>query len=219
MVRRQLSIEVATAERLMAEHQRQLQMSRENIDAINLRCHDLRHQIRQLADGSATVDAEVLADVAREVSVYDSAVRTGNQALDTILTEKSLLCEQAQATLTCIADGGALSFMAPADLYALFGNALDNALEAVGQVEDPARRSISLLVRVRAGMAQVHVENTCNGVALLVDGLPQTSKRAADGTPDTLYHGFGTRSMRAIVERYGGTITYTPGPRPSRSTQ
>lgn len=212
VVRRQLTIEVATAERLMAEHERQLQMSRENIDAINLKCHDLRHQIRHLADGGTTVDAAVLADVARDVNMYDSTVRTGNQALDTILTEKRLLAEQLQVTLTCVADGTALSFMAPADLYALFGNALDNALEAVADIADPARRSISLLVHVRAGMAQIHVENTCATMTQLVDGLPQTSKLDDSGVPDTTNHGFGTRSMRAIVERYGGTLTYTPRP-------
>ncbi len=210
VVLRQMGIEVAAAQRLMAEHERQLQLSVDTIDAINLKCHDLRHQIRHLADGGTTVDATVLADAARAVSVYDSVVRTGNQALDTILTEKRLLAEQSQVTLTCVADGEALSFMAPADLYALFGNALDNALEATSRIDDPERRSISLLVRQRAGMAQIHLENTCAAPVTLVDGLPQTSKLASDGRPDTANHGFGTRSMRSIVERYGGTLTYTP---------
>lgn len=210
VVRRQMAIEVATTERLMAEHERQLQLSQETIDAINLKCHDLRHQIRHLADGGVTVDADVLAEAARDVNVYDCAVHTGNRALDTILTEKRLLAEQAHVTLTCIADGEALSFIAPVDLYAFFGNALDNALEAVERIDDPDRRSISLMVRQRAGMALVHVENTCTSSVELVDGLPQTTKLGADGSPDTTSHGFGTRSMRAIVESYGGTLTYTP---------
>ncbi len=69
------------------------------------------------------VDPAALADVAREVDVYDAAVHTGNEALDTILTEKSLVCQREGITLTCVADGSALDFMAPADIYALFGNA------------------------------------------------------------------------------------------------
>ena len=205
---RQLAVEKAATERLMAERERQYQLSRENIDAINLKCHDLRHQIRHLADGGAMVDAAVLADMAREVNVYDSQVKTGNDALDTILTEKSLLCKGEGITLTCIADGTALSHMAAPDLYSLFGNALDNAIEAVRQVEDPKRRSISLVVRKRAGMASIHVENwydPASSAQEFSDGLPRTSKA------DTASHGFGTRSMRAIVERYGGTLSLSAG--------
>ena len=206
VVVRQLSSEKAAAERLLAEQERQYQLSRENIEAINIKCHDLRHQIRSLAAGEKTVDKDVLESVARDINVYDSKVRTGNDALDTILTEKSLLCESRHITLTCVADGAALDFMAPADLYALFGNALDNAIEAVEHLDDAARRSISLIVRRRAGTVTIHVENyydpTASAKSFKGD-VPASTKG------DPLNHGFGTRSMKAIVERYGGTLAFS----------
>ena len=202
---RQLRGEVETAERLLAERERQYKLSRENMEAINLKCHDLRHQIRHLSDGGmGVVDRATLADIARDVAVYDSGVCTGNEALDTILTEKSLVCEGRNIMLTCMADGRLLDPLAPADIYSLFGNALDNAIEAVGTMAAEGRRSISLVVRARAGMASIHIENPYDGGAdalSFVDGLPQTTK------PDKAGHGFGTRSMRAIVQRYGGTLT------------
>ena len=206
VVVRQLSSEKAATERLLAEQERQYQLSRENIEAINIKCHDLRHQIRSLATGDGTVDKDVLESVAREVNVYDSKVRTGNDALDTILTEKSLLCEGRGITLTCVADGESLGFMAPADLYALFGNALDNAIEAVERLDDAARRSISLIVRRRAGTVTIHVENYYDPTASarsFKGDVPASTK----GNP--LNHGFGTRSMKAIVERYGGTLAFS----------
>ena len=227
VINRQLESEVETAERLMAERERQYALSRENIEAINLKCHDLRHQIRHLSDaGTAVADRDALADIAREVAVYDSSVRTGNDALDTILTEKSLLCERRGVTLTCMADGSVLSFMAAADIYSFFGNALDNALEAVSALPDDAMRSISLLVRRRAGMASIHIENfSAPGTHLdFEDGLPQTTK------DDRTSHGFGTRSMRVTAARYGGTIVFSsdgstfcldallPLPQPRRKT-
>ena len=52
--------------------------------------------------------AAQLGDIAREVDVYDSTVRTGNEALDTILTEKSLMCSGEGIVLTVIANGAAL---------------------------------------------------------------------------------------------------------------
>ena len=202
LYRRHLEQDMAATERLLAERERQYRMSRENIEAINIKCHDIKHQIRSLAGRGATVDAGVLDDIEREVNVYDSAVETGNEALDTILTEKSLVCEQRGITLTCVADGSALTRLAPADLYALFGNALDNAIEAVSALDDAARRSISLTVRAVVGVAAIHVENyVAAAPRFSADGLPETTKG------DRANHGFGTRSMRAIAERYGGTLS------------
>ena len=199
LVNRKLASERDTTERLLAERERQYEQSRESIEAINIKCHDLRHQIRSLASGSSAIDPAALADVAREVDVYDAAVRTGNEALDTILTEKSLVCQREGITLTCVADGAALGFMAPADIYALFGNALDNAIEAVRGAK---RQSISLVVRRAMGVVSVSVENyyAPDAQPSFEDGLPQTTKA------DKANHGFGMRSMRAIAERYGGTL-------------
>lgn len=201
LFRQRLEHDREVAERLLAEHDRQLRMSQENIEAINIKCHDLRHQIRALAEGGAVVDGAVLDDLAREVRIYDSGVKTGNDALDTILTEKRLVCESRGITLTCIADGSALAHVAPADLYAFFGNALDNAIEAASELADPARRTITLVVRRAMGCASVHVENFYEGARrFLADGTPQTTKG------DEANHGFGTRSMRQIAERYGGSF-------------
>ncbi len=206
LFRSRLEHEREVTERLLAEHDRQLRFSQQNIEAINIKCHDLRHQIRALSSGGAAVDGAVLEDLARTVRMYDSSVQTGNQALDTILTEKRLLCESRHITLTCIADGEALDMMAAADIYSLFGNALDNAIEAVGRLDDATRRSITLVVRRVMGCASVHVENYCAAsVALAADGLPATTKE------DQVNHGFGTRSMQAIAKKYGGTFSVKTG--------
>lgn len=199
LVNRKLASEKDTTERVLAERERQYEQSRESIEAINIKCHDLRHQIRALANGGAIIDPAALADVARDVAVYDAAVRTGNEALDTILTEKSLVCQREGITLTCVADGAALNFMAPADIYALFGNALDNAVEAA---RGASRRSISVVVRRTMGVTSISVENyyDLGAQPTFEDGLPQTTKA------DKANHGFGMRSMRAIAERYGGTL-------------
>lgn len=199
---RRMSSEKAETERLLAERERQYRLSRENIEAINIKCHDIRHQIRHFADRGEVVDKSTLESIAREVDVYDSVVETGNEALDTILTEKSLACSNEGIVLSCIADGAALDFMTPSDIYSFFDNALDNAIEATRRVDDPERRSITLNVARRGNMVAVSVENYYDEGAAprFVDGVLQTSKG------DTANHGFGTRSMRCIAERNGGTL-------------
>ena len=194
-----LEASAEAAEHLMHERTRQYELSRSNMDAINIKAHDIRHQIRHLGNGSMAVDQSVLDEIAHEVTIFDSKVKTGNDALDTILTEKNLVCANEGITLSCIADGSVLDFMPAADLYALFGNALENAIEATRRV-DGEKRSISLIVREAAGMASIHIENYYSGEVEFVDGTPKSSKG------DDLNHGFGTKSMRNIVERYGGTL-------------
>ena len=199
---RRLELDVAAIEHMRSADAKQYELSKRNIDAINIKCHDIRHQIRHLKKSGAMVDQGIFNEIAREVDVYDSAVKSGNGALDTIITEKSLLCERNGITLSCIADGSTLDFMRPADLYSFFGNALENAFEAVERLGDPERRSISLDVRRRGDMAVIHIENYFDGkVHLDEDGLPLTSKG------DTVNHGLGTTSMRLIIESYGGTLS------------
>jgi hypothetical protein len=199
---RRLLAERMVMRRLMHDQMQQYEMSRQNIDAINIKCHDIRHQIRHLEEigGTRTVDKDTLADIAHQVSIYDSTMKTGNKALDTILTEKALIGEKDHIRLDCIIDGGVLSFMKPADIYSLFGNAIDNAFDAVRELPED-EREISLQVRKAAGMVTAHMENGFAGEVEFRNGLPITTKG------DTSNHGFGTRSMHSIVERYGGTLT------------
>ncbi|MDE6589027.1 MAG: ATP-binding protein, partial [Oscillospiraceae bacterium] len=201
LANKHLELEVAVMSQLLEEEKKQYQMSRDNIEIINLKCHDLKHQIRQLRTDSARVDDKALREIEDAVGIYDSVARTGSDALDVILTEKSLICERAGIHLTCIADGEKIGFISPGDVYALFGNALDNAIEAVMQISDPERRSVSLNIQAHRRLLSIHVENYFGGTLAFEDDLPQTNK------VDKHYHGFGMKSMRMIVERYDGYLT------------
>lgn len=136
------------------------------------------------------------------VLAYDSFVKTGNSALDILLTEKKLYCEKYGISLACMADGRRMDFISEEDIYSLFGNALDNAIESVSG-EQPQNRFVSLSVSARSDLLVIHIDNYCaDGERIVfVDGLPQTTK------PDSLYHGLGMPSMRFLTEKYGGTMT------------
>lgn len=203
---RRLEADAVVLEKLIRDSERQYKMSRENIEAINIKCHDLKHQIRELRQGSAVIDNAALDEIEHAVGIYDAVVKTGNEALDTIITEKSLFCEREHIMLSCIADGTILNGIAPSDLYALFGNILDNAIEAVSQIGDRDRRTIGLTVKESLGMVMIHAENFYAGKVVLKDGLPVTTKRRDDGKLDTLNHGFGTQSIRHVAQNYGGSL-------------
>ena len=138
---RSLRTNVAAMERARADDAKGLAASRANAQAINVRMHDIRHQLRDL-EALGFVGTEALVELERQLDVYDAAVKTGNVALDTVLTEKGLVCEREGISLGCVADGDVLSFMAPADIYSLFGDAVDNAIEAVEKLDEPEKLSL-----------------------------------------------------------------------------
>lgn len=189
----------AVLRQLLRQQRRQLEVSRETIELINIKCHDIRHQISRLSGRITPGEAENLT---RLVDIYDGMPQTGSEALDVLLAEKSLLCGQRGIRFECMADGARLSFMDPGDVYALFGNALDNAVEAVEKLEkDGVERSIALRACERKGMLLIHIENPCAQELTWAGGLPQTTKG------DTRYHGFGMKSIRLIAEKYGGSMS------------
>lgn len=131
--RKQYERDYVTAARMLKQSEERYALTKENIELINMKCHDLKHQIR-LIRSSPAADSAALGEIEDLIQVYDSAIRTGNEALDIILAEKSLYCNRHGIRLYCIADGALLSFIADSDLYALFGNLLDNAIEAVEEL-------------------------------------------------------------------------------------
>lgn len=193
-----MNSDIESINRMWEQSKQQYDLTKKNIDLINMKCHDLKHQIRKMGRQNA-LDPSVLGEMTDIISVYDSGVETGNDALDVIISEKSLYCSNNNIPLSCIADGAKLSFMSEADLYAMFGNALDNAIEATEKLE-PDQRVIGMTVKQVNAFVVINVYNSFKGEVKLVNGLISTTKSDVD------YHGFGIKSIKMLVEKYGGEI-------------
>lgn len=192
--------ELAVNQQLWLRQQSQFQMSQANVELINRKCHDLKHQmeaIRRLKDERA-IDRQ-LQELEQAVMLYDSAIHTGNQALDVILTEKNLACEANHITMTCMVDGRGLENIDSVDLYTMFGNALDNAFESVSKLSDPEKRIIQIAAYTEGDLLMIRIRNYFEGELAMKDGLPLTTKG------DRENHGFGLKSIRYTAEKYGGT--------------
>ncbi len=196
-----LALKNEIIEQLLASEQKKQQMSAENIELINRKCHDLKHQIEALRHISSDEERNAyIRQVEKAVMFYESAVKTGNETLDLILMEKQLYCKEHGITLTGVCDGAKLRFLSTTDLYALFGNALENAIESVSG-EAPENRIISFRSAARGDFLSIHFENYLGHKLNMRDGMPLTTK------DDQSYHGFGMLSIRHIVEKYGGTMS------------
>lgn len=197
-------VELRTQQLLFKQQKEQYELRKDHIDLINRKCHDLKHQISALRGISSEKQRDrYLDEIEDSVMIYDSMMKTGNEVLDTILTERSLYCEREGITWTCMAEGDCLSFVDPIDLYTLLGNALDNAMESVCRIQDPDHRVISLNIHQKGQLVIIQMENYYQHEIAMVDGMPRTSKG------DTDYHGIGLHSIESTAEKYGGSISIT----------
>lgn len=194
--------ELRTLNLLRQQQAEQYAISKENVDLINRKCHDLKHQIEAVRHVVGEEEREeYLKEVEDSIQIYSAIVKTGNEVLDTLLTEKSLRCVKRDISVNCVADGKALSFLDPIDLYTIFGNAIDNAVESVEQIEQPEKRQIDVMVYTRQKFLIIHIVNPMAVMPQFVGDLPVTTKKDKD------YHGYGLKSIRRTVKKYDGFVS------------
>lgn len=193
-----LSKENEIMKELRKEEIAQYELSKETIELINIKCHDMKHQIVQIAKNQS-MSEEAIENLSSLINIYDSSIVTSNKTLNVILSQKSLFCSQNGIKFSCVADAEKLGFMNDEDIYSLFGNIIDNAIEAVNDLTED-KKIISLNVKSVGNMLSISTYNFYGGKIVLDNGLPVSSKK------DSRYHGFGLKSVKMICEKYHGTL-------------
>ncbi len=207
------------ADRLQAVLDREYthyQASRDAMDLVNRRYHDLKHQILYLKSSITEEERRSALDtMEEEISGYEALSRTGHPVVDTILSEKGLQCRDRKITLKVIADGEAMAFLPTAEICSLLGNSLDNAIEAASQIAREEERLIRVYIERRKSFLRLSVENRFVTPVRYAEGgktgdgtsagtgksrLPLTTKEDASA------HGIGLRSIESIARAHDGSL-------------
>jgi hypothetical protein len=198
----QLQSELKAMGSILQRQFAQYQHSRESIEQINRKYHDIKHQIAVIrAESDPEKRAAYLDKIDQDIKFHEIQNKTGNGVIDTILTAKNMVCKQNDISLTCVANGALLNFMDVMDICSIFGNALDNAIEGVLRIEDIDKRLIRIALYSQNNFILICFENYFENEINLENGLPATTKK---GKGD---HGFGLKSIRHTTEKYGGSMT------------
>lgn len=190
-MRAQLQVESLLREQAKAQYR----ISKENIDAISIKCHDLKHQLLAVKN---VIDPQEYDEIMEMINSYGAEIQTNNEVLDVVFQEKNFQCRKLGIQFTCIIDGKALDFIGTTDLYVLFGNLIDNAIEAVSKLPENEIKNIQVNVRRDRGFVIVTIENSYTGELAWSEGRLITSKS------DKRNHGYGIRSIEKIVHKYNG---------------
>ncbi len=194
--------ELSSINSMLKEQYNNYRNYQDSIDFINVKYHDLKHQIAGLrAEMSEEKRSAWIDQMEEELQTYRPEMQTGNNVLDTIIAGKLMICQSNHVKFTCVADGSLIDFMHVRDICTVFGNALDNAIESVVMLPDPEKRLVHLTVAEKKNFVQIQVNNYCEQEIQFKDGLPQTTKK------DRKNHGYGVKSIRYAVQKYNGSVS------------
>lgn len=182
---------------LLAKERTQYEQLKSNIESMKAQVHDLKYVLRAIGNGGA--DSEAIGRLRNLVSTYENTFNTGNPALDIILYDASRNFKNGAIDFDCITDGCDISFIENYDLYALLGNAFDNAAEYLVSV-GREKRFAEFRLGQRGNFIFIEVSNYYEG-----DGAVRVGMKSTKSDPSV--HGYGVKNMQNIVEKYGGELS------------
>ena len=121
-------------------------------------------------------------------------LETGNRILDGILTQKVTIATNENIDTNVSVDFRNLKFINDVDLCIIFGNLLDNAIEACVKVDHPY---LTIKSKEVNDQIIITIKNSHNGV---IHQHLQTTKS------DFKNHGIGLRQVNLTLEKYNGTL-------------
>ncbi len=138
-----------------------------------------------------------ISDRREELESTRSVRHTGNRVLDYIINSK--LDEAGNIPFVITGELRELRGIDDLDVASLFGNILDNAIEATKNAPDPA---ITLEFSVTGNYQNILCKNTISRSVLKDNPDLNTTKN------DRRRHGYGIQSIRRIVSKHGGMVEF-----------
>ena len=196
--------EIVTMDSMLKSQYNQYRNYQESIDLINMKYHDLKHQIAGLrAETDIDKRTEWLDAMEDDIRGFESVTNTGNKVLDTIIAGKIMHGQKYDIKFTCVIDGKLLEFMHVTDICTIFGNAIDNAIENVVMIKDIEKRIIHVTVSAKNKFVLIQFQNYC-------EVKPNEDKRGIrlfeSSKADKRNHGFGLKCIQYTVDKYDGTM-------------
>ncbi len=162
--------------------------------------HDMKNHLLVLEGAQGTDKTRKMAQELRsQIADYENYVHTGNEFLDIILKDKAEKAREKNIDFSVFIDFSGVDFIEPLDISTLFGNGIDNAIEASEKLPEDQR-----VILVKAGKVQdfvsILIENNC---------LDEVHKDGHTTKADKFLHGFGISNMKKAAEKYSGSCTAT----------
>lgn len=167
--------------------------------------HDMRHHLSLIggfaADGDLLKIKEYLASTEAAIDALTPIRYCENETVNLILSSFENKARKIQVTLHADVKLPEELDVNDTELCALLSNALENAIIAAAQVEEEKLRKVFIHAIVNGDRLIISTENVYVEKIEMEGELPKSKCKEAG-------HGFGIKSMVAIVERHGGLYSF-----------
>ena len=161
---------------------------KEDMDSVRKIYHDLKNHVRLLEQPE---NDRRINDGIRAIEDY---YKTGNGFLDVIIADKMRKASEKQIRMECEIDFSQGFFVHPLDISTIFGNLLDNAMEALEKIEDEEKYIVCKAGRKRDFLI-ISVQNSYDRTK------EEHWKRKSH------MHGFGLKNVQDSVKKYKGNYS------------
>ena len=167
--------------------------------------HDMRHHLSLIggfaADGDLLKIKEYLASTEAAIDALTPIRYCENETVNLILSSFENKARKIQVTLHADVKLPEELDVNDTELCSLLSNALENAITAAAQVEEEKLRKVYIHAIVNGDRLVISTENVYRGSIEMEGELPKSKSKEAG-------HGFGIKSIVAIVERHGGLYSF-----------
>ena len=163
--------------------------------------HDMKNHVIVLSALSQNQEWEKIDDYLRNMEdiVLDTGGdMTGNKAVDALLYQKRKRAEEENIKWECDVQMPKGCCINEFDLCVLFGNILDNALEACRRMQNGECRFVNIQAKTVKKCFLLEVKNSMDRMEKYTDGF--TNKG------DSQEHGIGLLNVGDVVNRYNGAV-------------
>jgi len=173
---------------------------KKNVDFINIKVHDLKHEIEYLESTTQGSDFSATKEALKK---YDTQTLSDNEVLNLVFENKQLALEKEHISqIYNISAVDLDKVFSQEEIYSFFSNAIDNAIEYYAKSNiDINERYLEISIKTVHDNLVIHIANKYKEKDK-VPSLITTKKNKA-------YHGFGTKSMKYFVNRHNGNIIFS----------
>ncbi len=167
--------------------------------------HDMRHHLNlitaYLGDNNLAAAQKYIAEV--ENTIQDAAVETycRNYTVNLILSSYIEKARNEQIGIETHIDLPEENIVSDMDLCVIFSNAIENAINACRLLPNPQDRTLNIVCKIKNDKPFIQITNSCClDTIRFVNGKPASTEEN---------HGLGTRSIAAVVQKYGGVCSFS----------
>lgn len=180
-------------------YSQQFENIKTHIDEVNAFRHDIRNHLKvldSLLDSRGDAARNYISGLTGALAAGNQYSRTGNIPIDSIINYKLMKARENQVDIQINISIPKELASEPADMVAILGNLLDNAINASLKLEEG--RKIDFCMTYERGVLQIDIANTYNGI------VRYENERIKTTSGNERYHGYGLRNVENALKKYHG---------------